>query len=257
MTRETSVYPLKMRMPPDGNPSAVDMPLMAALVETSTDVILIDTGFPGQHDLFEHLSSLHIEPKEVTMVVNTHLHVDHTGNNRFFPRARILASKTDFEHARDFSHALLNAADPVRVLLNFFPHSNSRRVNKAAKHALQLAQNHWREDILGSSDAIEWIEDSPSLPSGISVVPTPGHTPGHVSVLVSGKSQQFIVAGDALPSKLFWKRRLQELTPRYNSEQFLRSKKKIESLHGIVMGGHDLPFRTSDMNYIDKKRIIL
>lgn len=257
MPHEISVYPLKMKMPPDGNPSAVNLPLMAALVEIDHHLILIDTGFPQQSDLIEQLSLLHFEPGDVTSIINTHAHIDHIGGNRLFPRARIVVSKTDYEFAKSFSHAMQRAQSPAAVLLQYFPHSNSRRIEQAAQHACSLAQKFWREDLIGDADAIQWAEDNPALPAEIKLLPTPGHTPGHLSVIVSGRSEQLTVAGDAMPSRLFWKRRLRELAPRFSSSQFQQSKAKIERQRGIILGGHDRPFRAADMNYVDKVRIIL
>ncbi|MBN1559919.1 hypothetical protein JW998_06690 [candidate division KSB1 bacterium] len=73
------------------------------------------------------------------------------------------------------------------------------------------------------------------------------------AVIESGND--LIIAGDAMPSRLFWKRRLRELIPRYDPELFAASKKNIEQMNGIVMGGHDLPFRTENLSYIDSKRV--
>jgi glyoxylase-like metal-dependent hydrolase (beta-lactamase superfamily II) len=257
MTKKIFVYPIKLKLPHDGNPSAVSLPLMAALVEMNSELVLIDTGFPLNSELVDQLALLHFDPDDISTIINTHSHADHVGGNHFFPNARIIASKIDYNYLRDYSYALINTQNAVEVVSRFFPHSNSRRLDETAQHALLLAKKYWRDDILGSPDAIDWIEDKCPLPAGITIIPTPGHTPGHLSVQISGESQQFIVAGDALPSRLFWKRRLQELAPRFSSKQFLRSKSKIESMHGIIMGGHDIPFLTSNMNYVDKKRIIL
>ena len=89
----------------------------------------------------------------------------------------------------------------------------------------------------------------------VSFIPTPGHTPGHYSIDVQGATLSFIIAGDAMPSRLFWKRHLQELTPRYDTRLFSASKAKIEQLNGIVMGGHDLPFRTENLSYVNSKHL--
>ena len=257
MAKEILVYPIKMTLPADGNPSAARLPLMAALVETGREVILIDSGFPQSSELLDQLALLHFEPKDVTTIINTHAHVDHIGGNRFFPNARIIASKVDYNYLCDYSHALIKSQNPIEVVSRFFPHSNSRRMEESAKHAQNLARKYWQDDLMGSLPAINWLEDKCLLPEGIRIIPTPGHTPGHVSVQVVGNKEAFIAAGDALPSRLFWKRRLQELAPRFSSMQFLRSKARIESMQGIIMGGHDLPFRSATMNYIDKNRIIL
>lgn len=246
-----------MKLPIDGNPSAASLPLMAALVETNKELILIDTGFPGSTDLLDQLALLQFDLQDVTSIINTHTHTDHIGGNHLFPTARIIASVIDYNYQRDYSYALINTQNPTEVVSRFFPHSNSQNIEAAALHSQMLAKKYWRDDLLGPLDRIDWLEDKCALPEKIEIIKTPGHTPGHVAVVVRGDSQSFTAAGDAMPSRLFWKRRLHEITPRFSSAQFLRSKSKIENLHGIIMGGHDLPFQTSDLKYINRDRIVL
>lgn len=256
MTNDTIyIFPIKMRMPDDGNPAAANVPLMAVVIETTHDLILVDSGFPGEPDLFDQLEALHFHPSDFTTLINTHVHIDHVGNNHAFTNARIIAGKVDYDYAKTFAHALIGSKDIIATLHDFFPHSNSRRIEAAASYLQTMMKKYWHDDILGNPYTIEWIEESPSLPSYVGFLHTPGHTPGHYSVIIKGQATSFVIAGDALGSRLFWKRRLQELTPRYSTELFLSSKEKIEHLNGIVMGGHDLPFRTDDLSYIESKSI--
>ena len=219
------------------------------------DLILVDSGFPGEPDLFETLEALNFHTLDFTLLINTHVHIDHVGNNSAFPNARIVVSRVDYEYTREFSRALMETDDIVATLTRYFPHSSSRRIKAAAQHMHHMTRLYWREDILGSPAQIEWIEEKVALPDYISMLPTPGHTPGHHSFVFHGQELPFIIAGDAMPSRLFWKRQLQELSPRYDTQLFSSSKTKIEELRGIVMGGHDLPFRTDNLTYVETKRI--
>lgn len=255
MINRIHIFPIKMRMPAEGNPAAVNAPLMAAVIETKTDLIMLDTGFPGENELLEHLHALHFHPADFTTVINTHVHIDHIGLNHAFENARILVSRVDFDYARQFSHTLLKSSDIIATMTEYFPHANSRRIEAAAHYLKRLIETYWRDDMLGNPAHIEWIEETPALPDYLNLLHTPGHTPGHYAVFIRGTSTSFIAAGDAMGSRLFWKRRLQELTPRFSTELFLASKHKIENLHGIVMGGHDLPFRTADLSYIETNLI--
>ncbi|MBN1464764.1 MBL fold metallo-hydrolase [candidate division KSB1 bacterium] len=255
MTKDTiNIYPIAMRMPEDSHP-AVKVPLMAAVIETANDLIMVDTGSPGNGDFFAQLIALQFQPSAFSLVINTHAHIDHVGNNRDFASARIVASQIDYEHAKSFSHTLLQSDDIVRTLTDYFPHANSRRIEASAAHLLDMAKKYWRDDILGPPSHISWIEDGADLPDYISLLPTPGHTPAHYSLLVHGRNLSFIIAGDAMPSRLFWKRRLRELIPRYDTELFSASKATIEALSGIVMGGHDRPFWTENLSYLDSNKV--
>lgn len=60
--------------------------------------ILIDTGAPQQKEEFHQaLGGLDIKPEEIQIIINTHIHWDHTGNNDLFPRAQIYLHRTGVE----------------------------------------------------------------------------------------------------------------------------------------------------------------
>ncbi len=95
-------------------------------LDTGAERILIETGMgekwsarqnvmygiARERQLVDSLRSIAgIEPKDVTIVINTHLHFDHAGGNTMlseggkpmptFPRARYFVSRAEFEHAED------------------------------------------------------------------------------------------------------------------------------------------------------------
>ncbi|MDD2637539.1 MAG: MBL fold metallo-hydrolase [Methanothrix sp.] len=64
------------------------------LIIAGSKKIVVDTGSEDEADLLtERLSSFGLSPEEVDLVINTHDHVDHTGNNGLFKRARVLSGK--------------------------------------------------------------------------------------------------------------------------------------------------------------------
>jgi glyoxylase-like metal-dependent hydrolase (beta-lactamase superfamily II) len=70
------------------------------IVLTEQHRIVVDTGLLGEGDrILQGLSRLPLRPKEVTLVVNTHQHPDHTGNNHLFSGAKILFGADLFEGA--------------------------------------------------------------------------------------------------------------------------------------------------------------
>ncbi len=230
---------------------------MAAVVAFKEQLIMIDTGYAKQPALQDQLRLLKFDPKNFDMVINTHVHPDHVGNNRLFTNARIIVSKTDYDFAKRYSHAMYESDDPVKTLLQFYPEYPQRRADVHGPYSQKLVQRYWQDDGIGDREQIEWIEDQPELPPFIQPVHTPGHTPGHYAVIIKGDENQYICSGDAMPSRLFWKRTLQELAPRYSNDLFMKSKDYIESLDGIIMGGHDKPFETGTKRYVEGQKINL
>ncbi len=227
------------------------LPLMSAVVRLPGHLIIIDTGYPGAGFFRQKLAQRGFKPQDFDMVINTHVHPDHTGNNLLFNCAHFVVSRVDYLFARNYCHALLQTSDPETVLAEYYPGFAPRRRHQFAPYAKELALKYWSDDHLGPPDRIRWIEDGPVLPSQIKLWYTPGHTPGHYAVEIRDGDLAMLVAGDALPSRLFWKSRLRELVPRYNDEQYITSKAKIEKFQGLVLCGHDNVFSTADGEYVE------
>lgn len=142
-------------------------------------VILVDTGIgpagspaaswapvPGR--LPAAMADAGIEPSDVDTVVLTHIHSDHigwavTGGVPFFPNARYLLQRAD--------------AEILRTIPGLAP---------ALLEPLQAA------------DRLDVVEGDTTLAPGVDVVATPGHTPGHQSVLVSTGRERVLITGDLL-----------------------------------------------------------
>jgi glyoxylase-like metal-dependent hydrolase (beta-lactamase superfamily II) len=94
--------------------SAWSLPFNAFLARAGDANVLVDTGVgpPGGNEQFltdragrlpELLADAGVKPGDIDLVVHTHLHVDHVGWNMqdgapFFPRARYIAHRADFEN---------------------------------------------------------------------------------------------------------------------------------------------------------------
>ncbi len=159
--------------------------LASYLVRSDGRTILVDTGLgppPAEApaspwgELLTALQSHGVRPEDIDMVVMTHLHRDHVGWNLqrlgsgytpTFPRARYWASRKDWE-----------ACHRVEVRERF-PNGPSCV---------------WPLQDLG---LLELVDGEHTLTQELSTLPTPGHTPGHMSILITSQGQRGLILGDA------------------------------------------------------------
>jgi glyoxylase-like metal-dependent hydrolase (beta-lactamase superfamily II) len=136
-------------------------------------IFLWDTGIGSSREVEEllapvrwpveaQLRAVGIEPSEVAVVGNCHLHFDHAGGNARFPDIPILAQR--IEHA-----AASSVEDYTLPGIAEFPGA--------------------RYELL-DGDAAVW--------DGVRIVPTPGHTDGHQSLLVETRQGRVVLAGQAV-----------------------------------------------------------
>jgi len=134
---------------------------------------------------------------DVDYVFCTHLHLDHVGMNTLlvdgefkptFPNARYLFARNEFEFWR--SEYERPETDPAMLARPF-------EKMRAVFHRTQ--RNVHDESIEPVFDAgLADLVDPPCEPvPGIRLLPTPGHTPGHVSVEISSEDQRAIITGDS------------------------------------------------------------
>jgi glyoxylase-like metal-dependent hydrolase (beta-lactamase superfamily II) len=164
---------------PDEN-HLIPMCLNCLLVQTQGQNILIDVGMGNKLDektrniwhlshpngtLIEGLARLDLAPEDINLVINTHLHSDHCEmNTRFtdegtlgptFPNAGHVVQRREYE---DASH----------------PNERTR--------ATYIAANF---EPLMDSGQLDLLDSDTEFMPGIRGVVTPGHTPGHMSVVLN------------------------------------------------------------------------
>jgi N-acyl homoserine lactone hydrolase len=138
-------------------------PSFIHVIEHPDGPVLVDTGMidstPELDAEWHPFFEPERIPRSVACVVNTHLHFDHCGGNRLF------------------------AGTPIYV----------QRVERQAARAPGYTVPEWVE-----FDGAEYVEldgEAEILP-GVRLLPTPGHTSGHQSVLVETDDGLVVVAGD-------------------------------------------------------------
>jgi glyoxylase-like metal-dependent hydrolase (beta-lactamase superfamily II) len=134
--------------------------------------------FNGLHTSFlDDMTAAGFGPDDVDVVICTHLHPDHVGWNTrrvdgqwlpTFPNARYLMSRVDVDHWRHVEGAHNPFETSVQPLI---------------EHGL-----------------LDAVETDHRVTAGVSLMPTPGHTPGHFSVGLESSGEVAVITGDMVHS---------------------------------------------------------
>jgi len=164
------------------------------LMRSQGRTILVDTGMgssatnPGAVEMFtggqdghliEELQSVGVRPEDIDTVFFTHLHPDHVGWNltqgdgdarATFPQARYVTHEADW-----------NAFKRPEVQANFpFP--------------------FWQETLgpLEALGVLDLLSGEQALTGEITAIPTPGHTPGSMSLSIASGRERALIIGDVV-----------------------------------------------------------
>lgn len=210
------------------------------LLESATARVVVDTGLLLQETALVHALADHgLSPDDVDLIINTHLHIDHCGNNTLFPRARIVLSRAEWDWTDAFYTALFASRAPEQVTATFYPELATHDLKpRTIRNVTRLARLFWRRERLGHERQFQWAEDV-ALPDGLELLPTPGHTPHHLSVRVSASSP-VIIAGDAVltedPAA-----KVRTMIP-HSQAQFADTRRRLLDLGVRIIPGHGQAF---------------
>ncbi len=184
------------RIPPDGR-HRIPLALRCLLVETPNALVLVDTGVGNKESdkfrdiyglenqgdptrLEDAIRSLGFGVEDIDLVVNSHLHFDHAGGNTLlegdgppraaFPRARYVVQRGELEMA---------ASPNERV-----------RASYMAKNYAPLVEAGLVDPMEGATGVVE----------GLRLLPTPGHTPFHQSIVLESGGETAIFLADLCPT---------------------------------------------------------
>ncbi|NIP83756.1 MAG: MBL fold metallo-hydrolase [Gemmatimonadetes bacterium] len=184
------------RIPADER-NRIPLALRCLLVETPDALVLVDTGIGNKEDekfreiygvendgsptrLEDAIRDAGHEPGDVDVVISTHLHFDHAGGNTLrdadgrvrpaFPGARHVVQRGELAFAR---------RDNERVRASYMP-GHYEPVDEAGL---------W-----------ELVDGPAEIVPGVSVRPTPGHTPHHQSVILRSGGETACFLADLVPT---------------------------------------------------------
>jgi glyoxylase-like metal-dependent hydrolase (beta-lactamase superfamily II) len=165
------------------------MSIHSLVLETPTRRIVVDTGLGNdkqgrnvptwnnrQGPFLDTLGEAGFAPDSIDTVLCTHLHVDHVGWNTqlvdgtwvpTFANARYVFGKSEYEYWRDHSVE----ADKAAVF------------NDSVKPVMDAGK-------------VDLVASDARLSDEITLIPTPGHSPGHMSILIRSDGEEALLTGD-------------------------------------------------------------
>lgn len=228
------------------------------VVCTDSELVVLDTGFPDTK-LEKELRRVGLDPLDVTLVANTHFHVDHFGGNRLFKNARILLSRDEHDYQLQWHRSYLAAEDREAFVRASFPRLGRREAVKLVGFLDVVKKRYFKEEYFGDLGHAVFVEDEPVLPGWLQVMKTPGHTPHHLSYVLTGQDSGAIVTGDIIAGRNAYmngKVNFIEVYTDYRSAQssIVRLKKRADQWkRTIICPSHELPFHAADGVRVDSR----
>jgi glyoxylase-like metal-dependent hydrolase (beta-lactamase superfamily II) len=186
------------RIKPDDR-NRIQLGMRCLLIEHESGLVLIDTGAGNKenekfHDIYgvenagengatqleDGLRDLRAQPSDIALVINSHLHFDHAGGNTTrtadgkilptFPKARYVVQEREYDYATHTNE---------RTAASYFPHNFVP---------------------IKESGQFDFVNGEKEIVKGISVVPTPGHVPGHQGIKLESDGEIAFYMADLAPT---------------------------------------------------------
>lgn len=171
-------------------PGKVELPVNTFVIRAGDALVLVDAGspkgwMPGVGRFPESLHASGFDPLEFTHVVLTHMHIDHVGGlvdaagQAVFANAELISGAGEWGYFFDPIRQNGLAPDRLRTLQTC--------LNAVRPYADQRREGQGETDIC----------------PGLTLVPLPGHTPGHSGVMISSLGEEVLIWGDVVHSEAY------------------------------------------------------
>lgn len=197
--------------------------------------ILVDTGYPSvewfnnhipksmsgsfwqraerkpDQELIPALGKIDLKPEDIDIVINTHLHFDHCGQNDKFKNSKFIVQRKEYINAfRPFTGFEWAYASPLAFPGEMPP--------------------FWGTNFT-------FIEGDTKIIDGVKCITIPGHSPGEQGILVDTAKGKYFLAGDLFPTTENWERKI---PTGYISDlnEWYRSYDKVLTLNAKVIAHH-------------------
>ena len=169
----------------DGIGTILQHPVFAWLVEGGGHRYLVDTGMgsteisqkfhhDGRQDpgttIYEQLNKMGIDCDDIEAIIFTHLHWDHCYNMKVFKKARYFVGDVEYAFA----------LDPIPPYWASYEHEKAGLIPSYKGCKFEL--------VSGEKEVLD----------GITIVPTPGHSPGHIAVSINTEKGDYWIVGDLM-----------------------------------------------------------
>jgi glyoxylase-like metal-dependent hydrolase (beta-lactamase superfamily II) len=154
------------------------------VINTDDHVVLVDSGAgdlaPTTGRLREHMTATGLSFEDIDTVITTHAHPDHIGGNTTpegrpaFPKARYFMCREEW----DF----------------WTSERAERELGEHMAVPLQIARRH----LSPTRERLELIDGKTAIVAGVDAIPAPGHTPGHLALMVSSMGCKLLILSDTV-----------------------------------------------------------
>jgi N-acyl homoserine lactone hydrolase len=177
-----------------------------SLVESSEGAMLFDTGhFSNRHALIAGLAAKGYEPKDIPIVVLSHLHFDHSANIDLFPQAHVILARKEWDYAAQ-------------------PHPKDLFIP-------------WKIRELLGDYRLTLVEEETDLAKDVRFLLTPGHTPGSSALALNTPEGTVVLAGDAIKYPKEWLLGRPDMV--FDTlEHGSRSIRRIVEMADVIVPGH-------------------